>query len=91
MAQVEFTPAPVFRTSAPKAKMTIYFVLLIIALFALMIACGFMYAEIRAHGGFGSVQGRVAARERAEPSRSMTLARRASEGFRANSLARASG
>jgi hypothetical protein len=67
MAQVDFTPAPVFRTAAPKAKMTIYFALLIIALVAMMVACGFMYAEIRNLGGFGTVQGQVSAAERATP------------------------
>lgn len=87
MAQVEFTPAPVFRPSAPKGKMTVYFVLLIIALFALIIACGFMFAEIRAHGGFGTVQGRVAAAERVTPFEVNTLARSASQGMRAVSLA----
>jgi hypothetical protein len=73
MAEIDFTAAPVFRTSAPKAKMTIYFALLIIALFALMIACGFMYAEIRAHGGFGTVQGRVTSVEQSAPSRMLAF------------------
>jgi hypothetical protein len=61
MADVEFTPAPVFRTSAPKAKMTVYFAMLIIALFAMLIACLFMYLEIDYQGGFGATQGQLSA------------------------------
>jgi hypothetical protein len=63
MAQVDFTPAPTFRAAAPKAKMTIYFALLIVALVALIVGCVFLFLEIRRFGGFGAVQGRVAAIE----------------------------
>jgi hypothetical protein len=62
MADVEFTPAPVFRTSAPKAKMTVYFAMLIIALFAMLIACIVMWTHLSWHlGGFGATQGQVSA------------------------------
>ena len=47
--------------------MTIYFALLIIALIALLIACLFMYLEIRRFGAFGSVRGKVSAVERPAP------------------------
>ena len=91
MAQVDFTPSPAFRSAAPKSKMTIYFALLIIALFAMMLACLFMYLEIRNLGGFGSVQGQVTAVEKSSPFSLATLARSASEGNDVNSLACASG
>jgi uncharacterized membrane protein len=67
MAQIDFTPAPAFRTAAPKARMNVYFAMLIIALVAMLVACLFMYLEIRRFGGFGAIQGRVAAVERAAP------------------------
>ena len=51
MAQPEFM-APPIRTTAPKAKMTIYYALLIIALVAMLVACLFLYLEIRRFGGF---------------------------------------
>jgi hypothetical protein len=68
MAQVDFTPAPVFRSATPKARMTIYFAMLIIALVAMLVACGFMYAEIRRFGGFGTIRGKAASVERLMPS-----------------------
>jgi uncharacterized membrane protein len=64
MANVDFAAAPAFRRAAPKPRMTIYLALLIIALVAMLLACLFMYLEIRRFGGFGSVQGRVSAHER---------------------------
>ncbi|MEX2318077.1 MAG: hypothetical protein WD669_13045 [Pirellulales bacterium] len=67
MAQVDFAPAPVFRSAAPKARMTIYFALLIISLIAMLVACLFMFLEIRRFGGFGTIRGKAAAVERATP------------------------
>jgi hypothetical protein len=55
---------PVIRSGAPKAKMTIYFALLIISLVAMLFACLFMYLEVRNFGGFGTVKGRLGAVER---------------------------
>jgi hypothetical protein len=55
---------PVIRPAAPKAKMTAYFALLIISLIAMLLACLFMYLEIRRFGGFGAVPGRLSARDR---------------------------
>ncbi|MCA9230628.1 MAG: hypothetical protein KDA57_08250 [Planctomycetales bacterium] len=40
--------------------MNIYTVLLVIALISLLMACVFLYLEIREFGGFGAVKGRVA-------------------------------
>ncbi len=45
MAQPDLIAPPVIRTGAPKAKMTIYFALLIISLVAMLLACLFMYLE----------------------------------------------
>jgi hypothetical protein len=63
MAQGDFTPSPVFRAAAPKARMTVYFAMLIIALVAMLTACVFMFLELRRFGGFGAVPGRVTSLE----------------------------
>ncbi len=52
---------PTLRVAAPKPKMTIYYALLIIALCAMLTACLFLYLEVRRFGGFGAVQGGIAA------------------------------
>ena len=64
MAQGNLTAPPVIRGGAPKAKMTVYFALLIISLVAMLLACLFMYLEIRRFGGFGVIKGTVSAVER---------------------------
>jgi hypothetical protein len=40
-----------------KSAWTIYTVLLLISLLALLLGCLFMYLEIREYGGFGAVKG----------------------------------
>ncbi len=55
------TPAAPRIVVAPKARMTIYIVLLIISLTAILAGCLFLYLEVRAQGGFGTVQGRISA------------------------------
>ena len=65
MAQPDLITAPPLRVIAPKPKMTIYYVLLIIAFLAMLTACLFLYLEIRRFGGFGTVPGRVSAVDRA--------------------------
>jgi len=62
--QPELMAPPPIRMGAPKAKMTIYFALLIISLIALLLACLFMYLEIRRFGGFGTVKGRISSLDR---------------------------
>jgi hypothetical protein len=69
MAQVDFTPSPMIRRTAPKARMTIYLALLIISLVAMLVACLFLFLEIRRFGGFGAVQGRVAVADGESPAR----------------------
>jgi hypothetical protein len=64
MAEVDITAPPVIRTAAPKPKMNIYYALLIIALVAMLVACLFMYLEIKRFGGFGAVKGTVSSFER---------------------------
>jgi hypothetical protein len=64
MAQGDLMAPPVIRSGAPKAKMTIYFALLIISLVAMLFACLFMYLEVRNYGGFGTVKNRLGVVER---------------------------
>ena len=64
MAQGNMMGPPVVRSGSPKAKMTIYFALLILSLVAMLFACLFMYLEIRNYGGFGTVKNRLSAVER---------------------------
>ena len=65
MATADFTAAPPqFRTAPPKPRMTVYFAMNIISFIAMLLACLFMYLEIRRFGGFGTVQGSVSAVER---------------------------
>lgn len=63
MASADFSAPPQFRTAAPKPKMTVYFALNIISFMAMLLACLFLYLEIRRFGGFGVVSGQVAAVE----------------------------
>jgi hypothetical protein len=59
MAQPDFTSPPTLRVTAPKPKMTVYYGLLIIALICMLMACLFLYLEIRRFGGFGTVPQRI--------------------------------
>ncbi len=56
---LESVSAPTVLKKQP--QMTVYTVMLIIALISLMMACLFLYLEIREYGGFGAVKGRIAA------------------------------
>ena len=42
---------------AKKPQMTVYTVMLIVALLSLMLACLFLYLEIREYGGWGAYKG----------------------------------
>ncbi|HEX2477437.1 MAG TPA: hypothetical protein VHK01_21960 [Lacipirellulaceae bacterium] len=64
MAQADLMTPPAIRVATPKARMTVYFALLIIALLALLAGCFFLWLEIGRFGGFGSVPGRVSSLER---------------------------
>lgn len=75
MAKATPMATPTIRSAAPKAKMTIYFALLIIALIAMLFACLFLYLEVRRFGGFGAVSGRASATDRSIRSASVLLAR----------------
>ena len=61
MSQPDFTSPPTLRVASPKPKMTVYYGLLIIALMCMLMACLFLYLEIRRFGGFGTVPQRIAA------------------------------
>ena len=60
MAQADFPMSPV-GASGRKPKTSIYTVMMIISLVALLVGMVFLYLEIRRFGGFGTVRGRVAA------------------------------
>lgn len=64
MAQPEFMTMAPIRPAAPKAKMTIYFAMLIIALIAMLVTCIFLYLEVKQSGGFGQVKGGLTAIDR---------------------------
>jgi hypothetical protein len=61
MSQPDFESVSVPSVVVKKPQLTIYTVLLVIALVSLLLACLFLYLEIRAYGGFGAAQGRIAA------------------------------
>lgn len=54
------TPGPVL-SQGRKPKTSIYIVLLIVALVALLIGCVLLLMEIKRHGGFGAVRGSISA------------------------------
>jgi len=60
MAQPEFTMPPM-GGAARKPKTSVYTLLLVIALVALLVGCLFLYLEIRRFGGFGAIRGTVSA------------------------------
>ena len=62
MAQADFSMSPI---GAPgrKPKTSIYTIMMIISLVALLVGMLFLYLEIRRFGGFGTVRGRVAVGE----------------------------
>jgi hypothetical protein len=64
MANVDITAPPVLRTTAAKPKMNIYYALLIISLCAMLVACLFLFLEIKRFGGFGTVKGRMSSIDR---------------------------
>jgi hypothetical protein len=64
MADVEFIAPPPLRATAAKPKMNIYYALLIISLCAMLVACLFLFLEIKRHGGFGTVKGKISSIER---------------------------
>ena len=55
---LESVSAPTVLKKQP--QMTVYTVMLIVSLIALMLACLFLYLEIREYGGFGAVKGPIA-------------------------------
>ena len=46
---------------AKKPQLNVYTVMLIVALLSLMLACLFLWLEIREYGGWGSYKGRLGA------------------------------
>ncbi len=63
MAQGDLIGPPTLRVATSKPKFGIYYALLIIALCAMLVACGILYKFIRDFGGFGTVKGKISAVE----------------------------
>jgi hypothetical protein len=61
MAQPNFDMPVPPALAGRKPKTSVYVVLLVIALVALLVGCLFLFLEIKRFGGFGAVRGRVAA------------------------------
>jgi len=59
MAQADFSMPPVGGTAGRKPKTSIYTLLLLIALVALLTGCLFLWLEIKRFGGFGAIHGTV--------------------------------
>lgn len=61
MAQVDFSMPPMGGAAGRKPKTSIYTLLLLIALVALLTGCLFLWLEIKRFGGFGTIRGTVQA------------------------------
>ncbi len=61
MSQPSFESASSQTVLRKKSALTIYTVLLIIALISLLLGCIFLWMEINEYGGFGAVKGQVGA------------------------------
>ncbi len=61
MSQPDLESVSVPSVLAKKPQLNVYTVMLIVALLSLMLACLFLYLEIREYGGWGAVKGRIAA------------------------------
>lgn len=61
MSQPGLSPPGPILSPGRKPKTSIYILLLIVALAALLIGCILLLLEIKRHGGFGTVRGRVSA------------------------------
>jgi len=59
MAQADFSMPPVGGAAGRKPKTSIYTLLLLIALVALLVGCLFLWLEIKRFGGFGTIRGTV--------------------------------
>jgi hypothetical protein len=57
MAQADFSMPPVGGAAGRKPKTSIYTLLLLIALVALLTGCLFLWLEIKRFGGFGTIRG----------------------------------
>jgi len=60
MSQPDLESVSVPTVITKKPQLTIYTVMLILALLSLLLACLFLYLEIREYGGWGAVKGPVA-------------------------------
>jgi hypothetical protein len=63
MAEADLVAPPTIRVAVAKPKFGIYYALLIIALCAMLVACGVLYKFVKDFGGFGAVKGKLSALE----------------------------
>jgi len=61
MSQPNLESVSVPSVLVKKPQMNVYTVMLIVALLSLMLACLFLWLEIREYGGWGAEKGRIAA------------------------------
>lgn len=61
MSQPDLESVSVPSVLVKKPQMNVYTVMLIVALLSLMLACLFLYLEIREYGGWGAIKGRIGA------------------------------
>lgn len=59
MSQPDLESVSVPSVLAKKPQMNVYTVMLIVALLSLILACLFLWLEIREYGGWGSYKGRI--------------------------------
>ena len=59
MSQPDLSSANPPGVLAPKPKTSIYSMLLLVSLLAILLGCLFLFLEIQKYGGFGQVKGKV--------------------------------
>ena len=64
MSQPNLESVSVPSVLVKKPQMNVYTVMLIVALLSLMLACLFLWLEIREYGGWGAEKGRIGAATR---------------------------
>ena len=73
MSQPDLESASAPSVLTKKPQMTVYTVMLIVALLSLMFACLFLYLEIREYGGWGAIKGQISAITPSAPSVAQTF------------------
>jgi hypothetical protein len=61
MSQPNLESASTPSVLSKKPQLNVYTVMLIVSLISLLLACLFLYLELREYGGWGAVKGRIGA------------------------------